>query len=60
MQPIRDLVGLALSTNGGGVGGQVAGSGDENMGSFGVALQQFVLVEGGFDSLDSMEVAVFT
>jgi hypothetical protein len=64
-QALGDLEGLALGAHGGGVGGEVAGGGDQDVDGLWRRLgrwlraEQAELAEGGFDGLDGVEVAVF-
>ena len=59
MQTQSNLIGLVLGARGGGMSGQVAGGGDEDVSGFGLALEQSVLADGGFDGLDGVKILVF-
>jgi hypothetical protein len=59
MESGGDAVGLALCADGGGVGGQVADGGNENMGSGFRSLEPLILFEGGFDRLNGVEIPIF-
>ena len=58
MEPTCDLERLPLRAGGGGVGGEVAGGGDERQRGVGGAGEQLVLAQGRVDALDGVEVAV--
>ncbi len=58
MQSGGDGIGLALSANCGRVGGQVAGSGNQDMVPGFSPFESFILFESRFDGLNGMEIAI--
>jgi hypothetical protein len=60
MQPIDNLIGLALGAHRGRMGSQIAHGGNQDMALGSGVRQQCLLAESGFNGLDGVEIPIFT